>query len=217
MENDATQVILPVLDEHDVIAIEGMLIRTIRAQDQIGRDREQVKVLNERIAKNSKIRSGAFDALQQIYGFVDPPEEDKNRWDLVRQVIGSERYFRAIGLARGETTPALLSQMGDDRPPSPASPGPEAAEGKAVSIREAVLAYLRTMGEKGAKAAQVREHLAFAHGLNVHEKTPGMTLYRLLKDGLVRREGRIWFAEVQDGENENEALDGAERETGANQ
>ncbi|MBA3526793.1 MAG: hypothetical protein H0T82_07730 [Sphingomonas sp.] len=204
MENDAASLTLPDLDERDLIAIEGILARTIRAQDQIVHDREQMKVLNERIAQNTKIRSGAYEALKTIFGFDDPPEEDKNRWDVVCEVMGTERYSRTITLARGKDVPGLLSKMEDGQF---SSAKPVVAK-RSIPIRTVILEYLHTAGEQGAKAAQVRQHLADAHGITVHEKTPGMTLYRLLKEGLVSRNGRTWYAKQVTENDENEASSG---------
>lgn len=203
---------LPELDETDVVAIEGILIRTIRAQDQLLTDREMVKVLNARIASNNAIRSGAYDALK-IFGFVETPDTDSNLWDLVRHTIGTERYRRTIAFARGEELP-LLAQMGDQSLAEEANEGAlfgdsaEAFVVRKLPVRAAILEYLHAAGARGVKASEAKKYLADAHGITVHDKTPGMTLYRLLKDGLARREGRTWFAVAQDGNNEIEAPSG---------
>lgn len=42
------------------------------------------------------------------------------------------------------------------------------------------------------RAAALREKLEMA-GIKTHEKTVGMTLYRLLREGKLRREGWDWF------------------------
>lgn len=212
MDNDVASVTLPTLDEHDVAAVEAMLIRAIRAQDQLVRDRDEIKAINLRIASNSKMRDGAYQALK-VFGFVESPEEDVNLWDLVLQVIGSERYERSVAIARGEQFPTLLEKMGDEQPPTKAvSDGVlfgDSAEAvvmkRSVPIRAAILEYLGAMGDKGAKVGQVKQHLADAYGITVHEKTPGMTLYRLLKEGLVDREGRTWFVKAELETKENEA------------
>lgn len=214
MESDDAPVILPALEEYDVAAIEAILIRTVRAQDQRARAREEITAANERIASSSKIVDGAYQALK-VFGFVEVPSE--NLWDQVREVIGQEKYGRAIAIGRGAQFPALLTKMGDDRPPSEAvSEGVgfgDSAEAtvvkRSVPIRTAILEYLGTVGDQGAKVAQVKKHLADAYGITVHEKTPGMTLYRLLKEGLVTKNGRTWIAAASNGTKENKALSGA--------
>jgi hypothetical protein len=66
-------------------------------------------------------------------------------------------------------------------------------------IKDIVLDRLKTAGPKGSKAAPIRDHIERVYGEKIHEKTVGMTLYRLAKDGLVRREGRTWFLAQQAG------------------
>jgi hypothetical protein len=218
MDTNDAPVILPELDEQDMAALEAILGRTIRAQDRQARDREELKIINERIAAAQKIRDSAYAALK-VFGFEAPPvpegEQPVNVWTLVRAVMGAERYDRIIAVARGAEFPALLSKMGDDQPPASAK-HENAALGEreanavkhTVPIRVAILDYLRAVGEQGSNVAEVKRHLADAYGITVHEKTPGMTLYRLLKDGLVRREGRTWFAMPYTENKENEAPSG---------
>jgi hypothetical protein len=60
-------------------------------------------------------------------------------------------------------------------------------------IRDRVLAYLEAKYPSGCLASELREHLLNSFGTETHEKTVGMTLYRLSKQGLVTRKGRTWF------------------------
>lgn len=59
---------------------------------------------------------------------------------------------------------------------------------------EIILEALRGVFPKPMKAARLREIVEERIGRTVHQKTAGMTLYRLAKDELVRREGHNWFA-----------------------
>ena len=72
-----------------------------------------------------------------------------------------------------------------------------ADEGEALTttVREAVINALKHVGPWGAKASQLRLDYEQQHGTKLHDKTIGMTLYRLSKETppLVRREGRTWF------------------------
>ncbi len=52
---------------------------------------------------------------------------------------------------------------------------------------------LKDLGSEGSKAAPLREAYARAFGVEIHEKTVGMTLYRMANEGTVRREGHTWF------------------------
>lgn len=61
------------------------------------------------------------------------------------------------------------------------------------TVREVALSRLRDAGAKGAKAADIRDYFERTYGQVVHEKTVGMTLYRLLQANQVRRDGHTWF------------------------
>jgi len=62
-----------------------------------------------------------------------------------------------------------------------------------TSIREAVLDQLKNAGEAGAKAADIRREIEKNLGRKLHEKTIGMTLYRLSLKGQSKRDGITWF------------------------
>jgi hypothetical protein len=70
-------------------------------------------------------------------------------------------------------------------------PGTE-AKGR-PTIREIALELLTRAGDNGSKAADIRDYIAKTYSDDLHEKSVGMTLYRLLRDGAVRREGHMWF------------------------
>jgi hypothetical protein len=71
------------------------------------------------------------------------------------------------------------------------------------TVREVALAHLRVAGDKGAKAADIREYFERTYGQVVHEKTVGMTLYRLLQANQVRRDGHTWFFGPPSAETKN--------------
>jgi hypothetical protein len=60
-------------------------------------------------------------------------------------------------------------------------------------MREFALAYLMDAGDAGSRAAPIREKYERKYGVTIHEKTVGMTLYRLSKENKVRRTGQTWF------------------------
>lgn len=70
-----------------------------------------------------------------------------------------------------------------------AAPPPE----KAPKIKDFVADSLRKAGDHGIKAAEIRLLLQATHNIETHEKTVGMTLYRLSREGLARRDGITWF------------------------
>ena len=64
---------------------------------------------------------------------------------------------------------------------------------KRPSLKDFLLQRLREAGTEGAKAAPLREMFERAYGETIHEKTVGMTLYRMSKGKLVTRDGHTWF------------------------
>ena len=80
---------------------------------------------------------------------------------------------------------------------------PEIAETVTPKVRDAVLDRLRLAGSSGMKATELRQYYENAFSTKLHEKTIGMTLYRLSKDAVVRREGRTWFSVPLKGETKN--------------
>jgi hypothetical protein len=64
---------------------------------------------------------------------------------------------------------------------------------KMPKLADIVLDCLLLVGERGSKAAPIQEYIESTYDTKIHEKTVGMTLYRLLKKGRVRRNGHTWF------------------------
>lgn len=60
-------------------------------------------------------------------------------------------------------------------------------------VSDIVLDRLKKASEKGSKAAPIQTYIESTYGKKIHDKTVGMTLYRLQKEGLVRRDGHTWF------------------------
>lgn len=82
-------------------------------------------------------------------------------------------------------TPADAAQ-GDISPP----PAPRSGR----MFKDVALELLRAAHPKPLRAAEIQAGVEAEIGRQFHEKTAGMTLYRLLKEGLVRRNGWDWFS-----------------------
>jgi hypothetical protein len=64
---------------------------------------------------------------------------------------------------------------------------------KSVTIAEIALDLLSKAAGDGLKAAVIREHIETVLKRKIHEKSVGMTLYRLASSGDVSRSGHTWF------------------------
>lgn len=73
--------------------------------------------------------------------------------------------------------------------------------GSGSSFKNMTLAMLERSYPDPLKAAAVQEAIEFATGAKYHEKTAGMTLYRLSREGLARREGHWWYFVPEDQRN----------------
>ena len=62
------------------------------------------------------------------------------------------------------------------------------------SFKEAAIEFLQKVYPRGLKATHIRALVQSHYGIAAHEKTAGMTLYRLKKEGLVRRNGFYWYS-----------------------
>lgn len=65
-------------------------------------------------------------------------------------------------------------------------------EAKPKTIKERVLEAARAAAPNAVRAGGIRKELD-AQGIKVHPKTIGMTLYRLLREGRLARDGWDWF------------------------
>ena len=72
---------------------------------------------------------------------------------------------------------------------------------KTKTVKDFVMEALKASYPSHVQAGPIRKLIEEATGNNLHEKTVGMTLYRLYKEGFVRRVGRNWFL-VPDHERE---------------
>lgn len=62
-------------------------------------------------------------------------------------------------------------------------------------IADIILDRLKLAGEDGSKSAAIRRYILDTYDADIHEKTVGMTLYRLSQENppLVHRMGHVWF------------------------
>ncbi|MDQ2879086.1 MAG: hypothetical protein M3R41_08435 [Pseudomonadota bacterium] len=184
--------------EHEVAALVGILIKTVEIDRRLAANRKNVEEINKEIAADTLIRARGVNALN-VFGF---DSSQAKVWTAVREVIGQDAYQHGLDVGNGKIDAKkaeppkqpLVNAMLAEAVEAFRSSQPLKTENAArPKIADAILAFMRDRGKAGVKASEVRRHLKSDYGIDTHEKTPGMTLYRLSKEGLVRREGRTWF------------------------
>lgn len=190
------------LKDHEKSAVYSILVRQIEAQDLKAMADKEAAAATERATAAQAVMSNIRPALS-VFGF-DPASP--RLWDLVKEAIGEQAYYSAFRVARGEQevdqkeTSTGYDEAENANADSNVTPSPQSDVdiSKAPKIKELVLERLRQSGDNGILASEIKEFVA-AQGIETHEKTVGMTLYRLSKEGQVSRIGRTWFyAEKQD-------------------
>jgi hypothetical protein len=176
-----------VLTKDDLTAMGVILTRLVVAQDAKSAAEAEKKAAEARFADADK-RWNAARAAFAAFGFITT---SSTLWPGVREYMGEDAWNAAFARARGSADDDeernSTSQVPATGPEiEPPSGGPPASM---PTVREIALAQLRIAGDAGTRAAAIRDYIAQTYHHQVHEKTVGMTLYRLLKLGLARREG----------------------------
>ncbi|TQF29219.1 hypothetical protein [Bradyrhizobium sp. UNPA324] len=171
------------LDEAGVLAI---LVKHARASFIRRAAEKSIEEAKAQIKEQDKA-TAACEATLRLFGY------DLNEgatWDLLME----KHRDRVFEVLQSEASTAKLLQAEDeDRPKDSDVPPALPAKRQMPTIQEILLERLQEAGDKGSKAAPLRDYIQQTYSIEIHEKTVGMTLYRLLRKGLVRREGHVWF------------------------
>jgi hypothetical protein len=171
------------LDDLDRSGVLALLLRRERA-------------IIEREAQEA-IRKKATDR-------INAADEQIGRCGSALTVFGidlkDKRVLESVKKEYGADLARLIEEGDGDADEVPQVPS---LPGATSTVREMVLDRVRAAGGNGVKAAEIRAFLESAHKMDIHEKTVGMTLYRLLKQRLVGRKGHIWFIAPQRAETVN--------------
>jgi hypothetical protein len=184
------------LDEYEVAGVVSLLIKSVKSDGRIAQLTTEIATANAELSAERLKRGKSVNALG-AFGF-DPTQ--KNLWTAVHQVIGRDKYREAIAIGKGEAIPES-SQSVDERGGTNATESTEAesvidkdnATSSPPRVGEAIMSILKDRVPLGLRVADIKQSLSKSYGIEGHEKTPGMTLYRLLKEGKVARAGRYWF------------------------
>lgn len=186
-------------DDHDKAALLALLTRFQRAHDAQAPDLKAKAEIDAKVAAHTaqmhKLQ-GAFSAFG-----LDVTKGFKCVWEIV----GEEAYVAAVQRGGGALTSpskheaerlALAQAMNfvmDSKPGEVAKAAAEKPETTPQTVRDAVLEQLKAAGAHGTTASALRNAVERNRSTKLHDKTIGMTLYRLSQDRVARREGRTWF------------------------
>jgi hypothetical protein len=168
-------------DDNEAIVV--ILSKYVRIVDGINRDNKIREEAGSRLAAAEKQRQNCVAAFR-IFDF-DISQDSV--FDAIKERIGENAWNRAIDVAR----PMEEMQESNPLPPPTVEENEEPTENH--SIKDLVLSRLALGAVAGVRASEIRNFVQQSIGKIIHEKTVGMTLYRLQKEGLVRRDGHIWF------------------------
>lgn len=128
---------------------------------------------------------------------IDLPEESLPPLDAQRMFSNARQsimYTRSLYQKAWAAEPPVEQSTATNEVNVPAPP-------TMPKIAKVVLSYLKSVGSRGTKAAEIRAYIDTTYHQDIHEKTVGMTLYRLQKAGSVRRDGHHWFLASQEAAN----------------
>jgi hypothetical protein len=181
-------------DKFERAAILGLLLRREKA---VHREKAEIEIKEAAEAGLKEARQVVASCNEGLKAF-DLDVNNAETFEMIKREYGPDITLHM----RGDDDDELDFGSGikaDNEGPSAPSPGSPSRP----TVAEIVLDRLKEAGDSGSKATPIRQYLRDRYQLEVHEKTVGMSLYRLLKKGLVRRDGRIWFFVPQTAETKN--------------
>lgn len=193
---------LPTLTDDDRATLLGLvLLYGVLSRENVV-DRRQMEQLEARI-KGRRERMGKLFSGFQAFGITDDGE---GYFKKIRAAVGDDAYVATLG-----KIDAIIPDPNAEKPPEvgPVAPRPESEREpeppSGLSIREMVIESLQKSFPMGRFASDIREAIESRRKAKLHDKTIGMTLYRLSQADppLARREGTTWFFVPPDEEKKN--------------
>lgn len=138
----------------------------------------------------------AYNASTEKVAQLEAAIAAEKEFQSALQNVASDCYSAArlfnFDLIKEFNETVLAKQHSEHRPEVAITPPPAPQATKPLLIKDLVLQAAQQAYPNAVRASALREALGAA-GHSIHEKTIGMTLYRLLKSGIVRRTGRDWY------------------------
>jgi hypothetical protein len=190
----------------DKDALYALIVRFVRAQDERNGAQKMFEEARIKLAETQKTIANITTAFS-VFGYT---LEGEKPWDPIKEAVGEKKWAHALLAARGNADQQDSDNESDDD--SSTEENYEELDNTEQdiphNIKRIVLDRLSAAGANGTKIAPIKEFISKL-GIEMHDKTVGMTLYRLSKDGLARREGRTWFYVAPKEETENPGAGGA--------
>lgn len=202
------------LDRGALLSLVSLVVKWGTVAANLRREIEALEIA-EKEARDKWVKARETFAL---YGFEEAGDA---AWERIREMVGPEMWHGAIekGTLQAALVPrerptllpynvASATDAATSRPDEKGKPTPPLTSTPGTPlVKDVILTQLRTAFPKGLKAAEIRGVIENIYERHLHEKTVGMTLYRLLKEGLVSRTGRNWFFVPPSEEQENPGVD----------
>lgn len=170
----------------DKAALQSLLTKFVIWYDESAADRAAIAEAQARLnARNPQLEK--LQAAFSLYGYGTSTED----WNRLKLEIGEAAYNQA--LEAGGRPPKTILPPENPEKKEVGIQGDLLALPAATPVREVALQYLKSKAPSGVKAREIKDFIEKLRGESLHEKTVGMTLYRLSEEGRTRREGRTWF------------------------
>jgi hypothetical protein len=174
-------------NDEDLPALLNLVTRYSRLWDEREQDKKLKAEVEARLNGYAE-QFAKFKAAFSLYGL----DTSVVGWSLkIKEKSGQDAYWEALRKAGRTIEGTDNASQGEQDAGSDEDGDPKLEAG--ATIRELVLERLKLAFPEGLKAADIRAHIEALRGTELHEKTVGMTLYRLSLDGAVSRTGRTWF------------------------
>jgi hypothetical protein len=173
------------MEGYEEKALFGLLVKILATVRERRNAEETIRSAQATLAM-------ALDTIEKLrtatslFG-IDPSSQDFYR--DVRNVLGDDLLIAAYELSGGQSESSGTASI-DDVNALLSTDKPDPDESR---IKGLVLQNVRASGTSGIRAKTIIVALR-TRGIVMHDKTVGMTLYRLSLDGTVSRKGRDWYA-----------------------
>lgn len=172
--------------------VDPKMIDTLfRKRDDLLAERADIRAKRSALARRDREIDGELADVQaagRVFNIEVPlPKDDEDE--------GQRNLWLYHQVTPRPPRPSTFAGGGPALPDLQKTAGAKAVATKAEMPRvsDLVLDRLKVAGKVGSKAAPIQRYIETTYNTKIHDKTVGMTLYRLQQQKLVRRRGHTWF------------------------